>query len=107
MGTYVVLVLAFGGGLLPGSYIPLLFCLLAGVAVQCAALVCCRRFGRWLFPALLAVLWLVLDLVASNAVNYAQMVSLIGLGATIFCFLGAVLGTALFYLVSALQRKAG
>lgn len=38
MGTYVVLVLAFGGGLLPGAYIALLFCLLAGGAAQYAAL---------------------------------------------------------------------
>lgn len=105
MGTYVILVLVFCGGLLPWVYIALLFCLLAGVVVQCAALLCCRRFGRWLFPALLAVLWLVLDLVASNAVNYAQMFSLLGLGATIFCFLGAALGSALWFVCRAVQRK--
>lgn len=105
MGTYVILVLVFCGGLLPWVYIALLFCLLAGVVAQCAALLRCRRFGRWLFPALLAVLWLALDLAASNAVNYAQMFSLIGLGATIFCFLGAALGSAAWLVCKAARRK--
>lgn len=104
MGTYVVLVQVFCGELLPGAYVLLLFCLLAGMAAQYAALKRCRRFGRWLFPVLLALLWLVLDLVASNSVNYTQMFSLIGLGAIIFCFLGAVLGSLLFYLVRAARK---
>lgn len=105
MGTYVVLVLAFGGGLLPGAYIALLFCLLAGGAAQYAALKHGKGPGRWLIPVLLAVLWLALELVASNAVNYAQMVSMIGLGIAIFCFLGAALGSAAWLTVKTVRRN--
>lgn len=106
MTTYTVVAFIFGWGIQPWAWAALLFCLLLGALGQYAALKRCRGFGRWLFPALLAVLWLALDLVASNAVNYAQMFSLIGLGATIFCFLGAALGSAAWLIGRAVRRKA-
>lgn len=106
MGTYTVLALLFGGGLLPGAWIALTLCLLIGAGAQYAALKHGKRLGRWLLPALSALLWLVLELVASHTVNYAQLVSLIILAPTLFCLLGAVLGTALFYLGQAVRRRS-
>lgn len=106
MGTYTVLALLFGGGLLPGAWIALVLCLLTGAGAQYAALKHGKRLVRWLLPALLILLWLVLELVASHTVNYAQLVSLIILAPTLFFLLGAVLGTALFYLGQAVRRRS-
>lgn len=105
MGTYTVLALFFGGGLLPGARIMLFLCLLIGAAAQYIALKHGKRFGWWLFPALLVLLWLVLELAASCTVNYTQLVSLLVLAPTLFCLLGAVLGTVLFYLIKAIRTR--
>lgn len=84
--------------------VPLL-CLLIGAAAQYTALKHGKRLGRWLFPALLTLLWLVLELVMPHTVNYAQLVSLMVLAVALFCLLGAVLGTALFYLIEAVKMR--
>ncbi len=107
MGTYIVLAVLFydGGLLLPWVYIALLLCLLIGAAAQYAALKRGKRFGRWLFPALLALLWLVLELTIVCTVNYAQIFSLLALAPTLFCLLGALLGTTLFYLIGAIRTR--
>lgn len=106
MTTYTVVAFIFGWGIQPWAWAALLFCLLLGALGQYAALKRCRGFGRWLFPALLAVLWLALEFVTPHTVNYAQAYALMTTAAVILCFLGAVLGSAAWLIGKAVRRKA-
>lgn len=105
MSTFTVLAVIFCWGIQPWAWAALLFCLLMGAFGQFAALKRCRRFGRWLFPALLAILWIAMEFILPHTVNYAQVYALWAMAATIFCFLGAVLGSAVWLLLRAVRRK--
>lgn len=105
MATYTVFSLFFGGGTTPQTWLPLSFFLLLGVAAQFVALKRCRRFGRWLLPTLLLLLWFALELLTPQTVNYTQLIGLEVLAFTLACLLGTMLGTALFYLAEAVKRR--
>lgn len=83
----------------------LALCVLLGAGVQYVALHRQSRFGRWVFPLVLAALWLILELAGQQVVNYAQLFVLYGLLVVLACLLGAALGTAWRFLAAQRRRK--
>lgn len=105
MTAYTVLALLFGWGVQPWVWAVLLAFLLAGAVGQAVALRRCSRFGRWLFPAVLVVLWFLLELIAPHTVNFVQFYALYLLGAVLFCLAGALLGSAAAFVGRRIQLK--
>lgn len=105
MATYTMFSLLFGWGTAPQTWLLLSFFLLLGAVVQFVALKRCRRFGRWLLPTLLLLLWFALELLTPQTVNYTQLIGLEMLAFTLACLLGTILGTALFYLAETVKNR--
>ncbi len=98
MTTVTVFVLLFGWGVQLWVWASLLFCLFLGVGLEVLLLYRCKRFGRWLFPAILAAVWLAAEIAGGFTVGYAQLAALYLLAVSVFLLLGAGLGAAGYYI---------
>ncbi len=109
MTTYTAITLvlmAISGPAQLWAKMALVLCAFLGAGIQYAVLYRCKRFGRWLFPLMLAVLWLMLELAGQMTVNFAQFSVLAAIMAVICCSLGAVLGWGICLVRTAVQRKS-
>lgn len=94
MTTFTVFVLLFGWGIQPWVWGVLLFCLFLGVGLEVLLLYRCKRFGRWLFPAILAAVWLTAEAAGGFTFGYIQIIVLYLLAISVTLLLGAGLGAA-------------
>ncbi len=105
MTTVTVFVLLFGWGVQPWVWGVLAFCLFLGVGVEILLLDRRKRFGRWLFPAILAALWLAAELTGQFSVNYIQLAALYLLAISAVLLLGAGLGAAGYFIEGRIKSR--
>jgi len=98
MTTFTVFVLLFGWGVRPWVWASLLFCLFLGAGLEILLLYRCKRFGRWLFPAILAAVWLAAEVAGGFTFGYIQIIVLYLLAVSVVLLLGTGLGAAGYHI---------
>ncbi len=103
MATYKAFWLLFSAGAPgPDTWCILSAFVLAGALAQCLVMWRVRGLGCWLLPALLALVWIVMDFTMTQPTQFGKVEVV---SCVIPLFLGTLLGTGLFYLIEAVRAR--